>query len=161
MFGAVCFVAAIPFLTDNTYRLNVLILIFLLAVMASGWNIMAGYAGYISLGLCVHGGGGVHRRHPGHAVRDVSPLPRGAVGWHCCSDRCIPLGSGNKRAHVGPAFVIVSFAMLELLGLARQELVVGDGRDEGFLMPLPAWDVSLPAGPSTTRCWRSSCAASR
>ena len=44
------FVAAIPLLTPNTYIHNVLILTFLLAILASGWNIMSGFTGYISLG---------------------------------------------------------------------------------------------------------------
>src|SRR5918912_76251 len=35
---------------DDVYGQSVLIFVFLLAIMASGWNIMAGFTGYVSLG---------------------------------------------------------------------------------------------------------------
>ena len=44
------FVVAIPFLTPSSYIHNVLILTFLVAVIGSGWNVMSGFTGYVSLG---------------------------------------------------------------------------------------------------------------
>ena len=50
---AVLVLGAFPLVSDNLYLQNMLILTFLLAIGASGWNIMGGYAGYISLGSSV------------------------------------------------------------------------------------------------------------
>ena len=46
----VAVLVAIPPLTANIYIQNVAIMTFLLAILASGWNIIGGYAGYVSLG---------------------------------------------------------------------------------------------------------------
>ena len=48
--GAVVILAAFPLVSGNLYLQNLLIMTFVLAIGASGWNIMGGYAGYISLG---------------------------------------------------------------------------------------------------------------
>src|SRR5258708_13747726 len=99
--GGLVLLAAFPLLSDSIYFQNVLILTFLLAIGASGWNIMGGYAGYISLGNSAFIGlGGVPtgtlppQHHP-------SPLPGGpsrGVGW-----RRPPagggLGAGGPHAH--------------------------------------------------------------
>jgi ABC-type branched-subunit amino acid transport system permease subunit len=47
---AVVALVALPPLSPNIYIENVAILTFLLAILACGWNIIAGYAGYVSLG---------------------------------------------------------------------------------------------------------------
>lgn len=47
---AVTVLALFPLVSDNAYYQNMAIMAFLLAVMASGWNIISGYTGYISLG---------------------------------------------------------------------------------------------------------------
>ena len=39
-----------PLVTTNLYYQNMIIMSALLAIMASGWNIISGYAGYVSLG---------------------------------------------------------------------------------------------------------------
>ena len=48
--AALVLLAVIPLASDDLYCQTVLMLTFLLAIAASGWNIMGGYAGYISLG---------------------------------------------------------------------------------------------------------------
>ena len=47
---AVALLVCMPLLSADLYLQNLLIMTFLLAIGASGWNIMGGYAGYISLG---------------------------------------------------------------------------------------------------------------
>ena len=131
MFGAVCFVAAIPFLTDNTYRLNVLILIFLLAVMASGWNIMAGYAGYISLGQSAFMGVGAYTAGILAARWDVSPFLVAPLGGIAAAIVAFLLGLATS-AH---AWARLCDRVVRNAGVARarrQELVVGDRREPGL-----------------------------
>ena len=56
------------------------------------------------------------------------------------------LGLATSRTR-GSAFVIVSFAMLELLGLVVRNWSSVTGGSQGFLMPLPTWDVRRYAWP--------------
>ncbi|MDX6340944.1 MAG: branched-chain amino acid transport system ATP-binding protein livM, partial [Trebonia sp.] len=42
--------AVFPLVSNDLYYQAMLILTFLLAIGATGWNIMGGYAGYVSLG---------------------------------------------------------------------------------------------------------------
>src|SRR5687767_14688420 len=42
--------AAYPLVSDDLYYQNMIILSLLLAVMASGWNVISGFTGYVSLG---------------------------------------------------------------------------------------------------------------
>ena len=144
--GAVAFVAAIPLLTDNTYRLNVLILIFLLAVIASGWNILGGFAGYISLGQSAFVGVGAYTAGILAARWEVSPFLVAPLGGIAAAIVAFLLGLATARTR-GPAFVIVSFAMLELLGLVVRNWSSVTGGSQGFLMPLPTWDVSRYTWP--------------
>jgi branched-chain amino acid transport system permease protein len=47
-------------LPDSEYEQSVLIVCFLFAIMASGWNIISGFAGYVSLGHSVFLGMGMY-----------------------------------------------------------------------------------------------------
>lgn len=49
-FGIYIFLALIPLLTKRNDFINILILIFLYICLAQSWNILAGYAGQVSLG---------------------------------------------------------------------------------------------------------------
>src|SRR5437763_15506528 len=47
---AAVWLVAFPLYTHDLYWQGVLLLCFLFAIMASGWNIISGFAGYVSLG---------------------------------------------------------------------------------------------------------------
>ena len=49
-----------PAISDNRYYQTIIILSLLLAIMASGWNIISGFAGYVSLGQTVFLGIGAY-----------------------------------------------------------------------------------------------------
>ena len=107
---------------------------------------MAGFAGYVSLGYSVFIGIGAYTAgilaDGGASHRSSSR--RWEVwrrrSWRSCS-------AWQHRRARGTAFVIVSFAMLELLGLVVRNWSSVTGGSQGFLMPLPSWDVRRYAWP--------------
>src|SRR5690554_2372962 len=48
--AAAVVLAVLPLSWNNLYYQNLIILAMILAIMASSWNVMGGFAGYISLG---------------------------------------------------------------------------------------------------------------
>ena len=139
-------VAAVPLLTSNTYTLNVLILIFLLATIASSWNVMAGFAGYVSLGQSAFVGVGAYTAGILAVRWGVSPFLVAPLGGVAAAIVAFVLGLATRRAR-GTAFVIVTFAMLELLGLVVRNWTSVTGGSQGFLMPLPSWSARYYAWP--------------
>jgi branched-chain amino acid transport system permease protein len=140
------FVAAIPLLTPNTYIHNVLILTFLLAILASGWNIMSGFTGYISLGHSAFIGVGAYTSGILAAQWDLSPLVVAPLGGVAAAFVALLLGLVTSRTR-GAAFVIVSFAMLELLGLVTRNWSSLTNGSQGLMIPLPSWDVRFHNWP--------------
>ena len=145
LLAAVLLVGAVPLLTPDTYIQNVLIVTFMLAVAASGWNIMAGYAGYVSLGHSAFIGVGAYTGGIVAEKLDISPFVAAPLGGLAAALVAFLLGLTTRRTR-GAAFVIVSFASLELLGLITRNLEITGGA-QGFLMPLPTWDLRFQNWP--------------
>jgi ABC-type branched-subunit amino acid transport system ATPase component/ABC-type branched-subunit amino acid transport system permease subunit len=144
--GLILLVALVPLLTQDTYVHNLFILTFMVAVTASGWNIVGGFTGYVSLGHGAFIGVGGYTGGVLAARWDVSPFlvaPLGGVAAALCA---LLLGLATRRTR-GAAFVIVSYAMLELLGLVTRNWSGVTGGSQGFLMPLPSWDVRFQNWP--------------
>ena len=80
LLAAVLLVGAVPLLTPDTYIQNVLIVTFVLAVAASGWNIISGYAGYVSLGHSIFIGVGAYTAGILAEKWDVSPFVAAPLG---------------------------------------------------------------------------------
>ena len=136
---------AIPPLTGNIWIQNLLILTFLLAIMASGWNIMGGYAGYISLGHSAFIGVGAYTAGILATRWDVSPFLVAPLGGVTAALLALILSFATRRTR-GAAFVIVTFAMLELLGIIVSNTSFTGGSN-GLLLPLPTWAVEYQNWP--------------
>src|ERR671936_2890663 len=81
--GATVVLALWPLFNHDAYKQNVILIAFLIGVIAVGWNMIAGFAGYVSLGQSAFVGIGAYTlgiiavRHP-----NVSPwwwVPLGGV----------------------------------------------------------------------------------
>src|SRR5258708_27726629 len=83
--GGLVLLAAFPLVSNSIYYQNVLILTFLLAIGASGWNIMGGYAGYISLGNSAFIGLGAYTTGILAAKEGVTPFLGCLVGGLVCA----------------------------------------------------------------------------
>ncbi|MDP9133345.1 MAG: branched-chain amino acid ABC transporter ATP-binding protein/permease [Actinomycetota bacterium] len=144
--AAVAALAAIPVLSSNIYTQNVLIMTFLLAVLASGWNIIGGYAGYISLGHSAFIGVGAYTAGILANRWGVSPLLVARLGGVAAAFVALLLSLTTRRTR-GAAFVIVTFAMLELLGLIASNWKSLTGGADGLVLPLPSWSVDIQNWP--------------
>ncbi|MCX4428631.1 branched-chain amino acid ABC transporter ATP-binding protein/permease [Streptomyces mirabilis] len=144
--AGVVLLAAFPVLNGSIYYQNMLILTFVLAIVASGWNIMSGYTGYVSLGHCAFIGIGAYTAGIAAQHWGVSPFVVAPLGGVTAALAALLLGFVTRRTR-GAAFVIVSFAMLELTGLVIRNWKSLTGGSSGLLMPVPTWDVSIQDWP--------------
>ncbi len=142
----VLFVGAIPLMTANGYIQTVLILTFVVAVTASGWNVMAGLTGYVSLGHSAFIGVGAYTAGIVSQRMDVSPFLVAPLGGVAAAFVAFLLSLVTRRTR-GAAFVIVSFAILELLGVVTRNWSSVTGGSQGLLMPLPDWDIRFQNWP--------------
>lgn len=138
--GGIIVVGCIPLLTSSAYVQNVMIVTFLMCVLGLGWNIMSGYTGYISLGHSAFIGVGAYTAGILAERWQVSPFLVAPLGGVAAALVAFLLGLTTRRTR-GPAFVIVSFALLELLGLLARNLSSFTGGSQGLAMPLPDWDL--------------------
>ncbi|TFI23067.1 branched-chain amino acid ABC transporter ATP-binding protein/permease [Streptomyces sp. 4R-3d] len=139
---AVTVLALFPLVSDNAYYQNMAIMAFLLAVMASGWNIISGYTGYISLGQSAFLGIGAYTTALLSIHLGWSPLLAAPVGGLTSAAAALLLGLVGRRTR-GIAFVIVSFAFLEFAALLVSNWSSVTKGNHGLALPLPSWDRDL------------------
>jgi ABC-type branched-subunit amino acid transport system permease subunit len=137
---------AFPLVSNNLYYQNLLMLTFLLAIGASGWNIMGGYAGYISLGNSAFIGLGAYTTAILAAKRDISPFLGCLVGGLVAAVAAAVLSLVTRRTR-GMYFVIVTFATLQLLGVVMTTWSSFTGGSQGLALPIPTWDLSYQNWP--------------
>lgn len=136
-------VALLPVvLGDNKYQQSVLILCFLFAIMASGWNLISGLAGYVSLGHSVYLGIGMYTGAILGKAWGVEPMYLMPLGALAAAIVAIIIGAIvlRTRSH---AFVIITIAVLlsfQLLALNLKKLT---GGSDGIIVPQPSWAVEL------------------
>ncbi|WP_405922711.1 ABC transporter permease subunit [Streptomyces sp. NBC_00035] len=131
--------AVLPLVNDNAYLQNMAIMAFLLAVMASGWNIISGYTGYVSLGQSAFLGVGAYTTALISIHTGVSPLLAAPAGGVVAVASAVVLGLVGRRTR-GIAFVIVSFAFLEFTALLVSNWGSLTNGNHGLALPLPTWD---------------------
>jgi branched-chain amino acid transport system permease protein len=106
-----------PLFNHSAYKQNVLLLAFLIGVMAVGWNIISGFAGYVSLGQSAFVGIGAYTlgiiavRHP-----QVSPWWWVPLGGLTAAAIAAVLGLTMLRTR-GHSFVILTIAFLFIMQL--------------------------------------------
>ena len=122
----------------NAYRETVLIQIFLLAVMTSGWNIISGYTGYVSLGQSAFLGIGAYTVGILSMHVAVSPLLLAPLGGIAAALTAVILGAVIMRTR-GHSFVIITIAFLFLVQAIALNLPGITGGSNGITLPLPDW----------------------
>jgi ABC-type branched-subunit amino acid transport system ATPase component/ABC-type branched-subunit amino acid transport system permease subunit len=136
-----------PVISGNRYYQTIIILSLLLAIMASSWNIISGFAGYVSLGQTVFLGIGAYTTAI-LSLRVFGPDEFGQGGAN--PFYFVPISAlvaGLFAALVGPiimrtrghSFVILTIAFLfvmQLVVLNWTELTYGN---RGLSLPLPDW----------------------
>jgi branched-chain amino acid transport system permease protein len=72
--AVVAVLAAVPFLTDSFFLMNMFIVTFLFVVLGHGWNVLGGYAGQISLGHAVMFAAGAYTTAILYVYYGITPL---------------------------------------------------------------------------------------
>jgi len=127
---------------DDAYGQSVLIFAFLLAVMAGGWNIMAGFTGYVSIGQSAFLGIGAYTVALLSLRTGLSPLLLAPVGGVAAALVAAVLGATVMRAREH-AFVIITIALLFLFQTLALNLEGITGGSNGLTLPLPTWDRDI------------------
>jgi branched-chain amino acid transport system permease protein len=139
--GLVLVLAGFPVLQLVTggfnYWLHMMLYAFMYIAMTSSWNIMGGYAGYISLGHSAFYGIGGYAT--GALIYGISPFLSAPLAGLLCFAIGLPVGLITLRTR-GPAFIISTIALLMLAKLALDNWDSLGGAD-GMSLPLP----DLPA----------------
>ncbi len=131
-----------PVLEPNPASVNVAVFTMMYVGLASAWNIMGGYTGYISLGHAGFFGFGAYAlglsvAHlgigPGYAPFLLVPLAGLLTGLFA-----LPVGWVALRTRAA-TFVIVTIAMMFMLQLAAMNLIGLTGGTGGLSFPVPHW----------------------
>ena len=138
--------AVFPLVSGDLYYQAMLIMTFLLAIGATGWNIMGGYAGYISLGNSAFVGLGAYATGILAAKQNVSPFLGCLAGGLVAAVAAAVLSLVTRRTR-GMYFIIVTFAALELLGIVATIWSGLTGGSQGLALPIPAWSLAYQNWP--------------
>lgn len=139
--------AAFPVIRPyDSYPQTVLLLAFLLATQAVGWNIISGYAGYVSLGHSTFLGLGSYTAGIIGSHTGLNPFLIAPLGGVVAVLAAVLAGSVVLRTR-GHAFVIITIALL----LATQVIATNwdaltNGSD-GITLELPFWSRDIQNVP--------------
>ncbi len=125
-----------------TYYHTVLLLAFLVAIQAISWNIISGFAGYISLGHSVFLGIGAYTAGILSTRWEVNPLLLAPLGGVVAVVVALLIGSVVLRAK-GPAFVIITIALLLLFQVLALNVPAVTNGSDGITLELPFWDPDI------------------
>lgn len=143
---ALAALAVFPLVSIDLYYQAMLILTFLLAIGATGWNIMGGYAGYISLGNSAFVGLGAYTTGILAARDGISPFLGCLAGGLVAALAAAVLSLVTRRTR-GMYFIIVTFAALQLLGIVATIWSGLTGGSQGLALPIPTWSLAYQNWP--------------
>jgi branched-chain amino acid transport system permease protein len=135
------FIAIYPLVSDDLYYQNMIMLSLLLAIMGSGWNIISGFTGYVSLGQSAFLGVGAYTT----AILSVRVFDGASPFWFVPASAIVAgafaavVGAVLMRTR-GHSFVILTIAFLfvmQIVALNWSELTNGN---HGVTLPLPDWN---------------------
>jgi len=116
----------------------VLIACMLMAIMASGWNLISGLAGYVSLGHSVYLGIGMYTGANLGNAWGVAPMYLMPLGGIAAAIVAILLGSIVLRAR-SHSFLIITIAALWTIQLLAQIAKPITGGADGIVLRPPSW----------------------
>jgi branched-chain amino acid transport system permease protein len=126
----------------DTYYQTVLCITFLLGVQAVSWNIISGYAGYISLGHSAFLGIGSYTAAILAERAGINPLWMAPIGGVVAVVMATLLGLVVLRTR-GHAFVIITIALLlsaQIVAVNWRSLTNGS---DGITLDLPPWSSDI------------------
>ena len=110
---AVVALIAYPHVFDAPYQRHVMVMVFIYALMAQGWNVLAGYCGQISLGQAVYFGIGAYSAAFLYAHYQISPWLGMLVGVGISVLVALTIGLVTFRLR-GHYFAIATLVIAEI-----------------------------------------------
>ncbi len=129
-------VLSFPSLAANPFILSVGVVIMSYAVLATSWNFVGGFTGYISLGHAAYSGLGAYATGLLVIHTDVNPWLGMLLAGLLVAAIAVPIGIASLRVR-GASFVIVSIAMVLILLLVFQSWGSFTGGSNGLRVPRP------------------------
>jgi ABC-type branched-subunit amino acid transport system ATPase component/ABC-type branched-subunit amino acid transport system permease subunit len=136
--AAAAWLVAFPLYTHDLYWQGVLFLCFLFAIMASGWNIISGFAGYVSLGQSAFMGLGAYTTALAALHLHVTPWVTMPLGGVLAAAVAAVLGIVIMRTR-GHSFVIITIAFLLILQLVALNWTSFTGGSNGLTLPITTY----------------------
>lgn len=137
--GVVVLAAAIlsfPSVAANPFILSVGVVIMSYAVLATSWNFVGGFTGYISLGHAAYSGLGAYATGLLVIHTGINPWVAMLAGGLLVAALAVPIGIASLRVR-GASFVIVSIALVLILLLVFQSWGSFTGGSNGLRVPRP------------------------
>ena len=134
-----------PVTSPGSYYLHLLILIFMYGTMASSWNIIGGYAGYISFGHVVFFGVGAYTTAILQREFGLSPFVTAPLAGILASMVAASIGYPSLKTR-GAYFAIVTLALCFVGQLITTNLEFTGG-GVGISLDLVPWDVDVMKVP--------------
>jgi branched-chain amino acid transport system permease protein len=136
LLAAVGFVVAFPSMAPDAFILSVGVVIMSYAVLATSWNFVGGFTGYISLGHAAYSGLGGYATALLVIETGINPWLAMLVGALLVAALAVPIGIASLRVR-GASFVIVSIALVLILLLVFQSWGAFTGGSNGLRVPRP------------------------
>ncbi len=130
----------------DAYQQAVLLLAFLLAIQAVSWNIISGYAGYISLGHGAFLGIGSYTAGIVGVHTGLNPFLAAPLGGLVAMVAALLIGSVVLRTR-GPAFVIITIALLLAMQVVAANWSSLTNGSDGLTLELPFWSRDIQNVP--------------
>ncbi|SEB62004.1 amino acid/amide ABC transporter membrane protein 2, HAAT family [Nocardioides exalbidus] len=137
--GLVALAAAVlsfPSVAANPFILSVGVVIMSYAVLATSWNFVGGFTGYISLGHAAYSGLGGYATGLLVIHTGINPWLGMLLAGLVVAALAVPIGIASLRVR-GASFVIVSIALVLILLLVFQSWGSFTGGSNGLRVPRP------------------------
>ncbi|RLV55755.1 branched-chain amino acid ABC transporter permease [Aeromicrobium phragmitis] len=127
---------AFPSLAPDPFILSVGVVIMSYAVLATSWNFVGGFTGYISLGHAAYSGLGGYATALLILDAGLNPWVAMFLGAAVVAVLAVPIGIASLRVR-GASFVIVSIALVLIMLLVFQSWGSFTGGSNGLRVPRP------------------------
>jgi len=141
LLALVAVVLAFPSLAPDPFILSVGVVIMSYACLATSWNFVGGFTGYISLGHASYSGLGAYATGLLVIHTGINPWLAMLAGGVVVAVLAVPIGIASLRVR-GASFVIVSIALVLILLLVFQSWASFTGGSNGLRVPRP-FDTSV------------------
>lgn len=129
-------VLSFPAVAANPFILSVGVVIMSYAVLATSWNFVGGFTGYISLGHASYSGLGAYATGLLIIHTGINPWLGMLLAGLIVAVLAVPIGIASLRVR-GASFVIVSIALVMILLLVFQSWGSFTGGSNGLRVPRP------------------------